>query len=135
MIGGLLYASTGQSVLAFSGILTSNMALLTLLAMLPWLNSVVRSGRFDRSLNTLMKVNVSDLGKLYIRSSATTLTLAASLNLSAATISQDVLKTNFVHVNKRLRDSYDNCLSFIVKLIMNIAPVLGAMFFCLLESC
>jgi hypothetical protein len=106
VVGGLLYSSTGESVLAIPGILTSNMALLTLLAMLPWMNSVVRSGRFDRSLNTLMKVNVSDLGKLYIRSSATTLTLAAFLNLSAATISQDVLKTNLAHVNKRLRDGF-----------------------------
>ncbi len=106
VIGALLYSSTGESVLAIPGILTSNMALLTLLAMLPWMNSVVRSGRFDRSLNTLMKVNVSDLGKLYIRSSITTLTLTSFLNLSAASISQDVLKTNLANEDKKLRDSF-----------------------------
>lgn len=105
-VGGYLYSTTGESILAIPSILTSNMGLLTLLAMLPWMNSVVRSGRFDRSLNTLMKVNVSDLGKLYTRSSATTLTLSAFLNLSAATISQDVLKGNLAHLNKRLRDSF-----------------------------
>ena len=106
VIGALLYSSTGESVLAIPRILTSNMALLTLLAMLPWMNSVVRSGRFDRSLNTLMKVNVSDLGKLYIRSSITTLTLTSFLNLSAASISQDVLKTNLANEDKKLRDSF-----------------------------
>ena len=106
VIGTLLYSSTGESVLAIPGILTSNIALLTLLAMLPWMNSVVRSGRFDRSLNTLMKVNVSDLGKLYMRSSITTLTLTSFLNLSAASISQDVLKTNLANEDKKLRDSF-----------------------------
>ena len=106
VIGALLFSSTGESILVIPSVLTSNMALLTLLAMLPWMNSVVRSGRFDRSLNTLMKVNVSDLGKLYTRSSITTLTLTSFLNLSAASISQDVLKTNLAKEDKKLRDSF-----------------------------
>lgn len=106
LIGGYLYFSTGQSLVTFPHIMTSNMSLLTLLAMLPWMNSVVRSGRFDRSLNMLMKVNVSDMGKLYTRSSATTLTLATFLNLSAATISQDVLKNSLSRVDKKLRDTF-----------------------------
>lgn len=106
VIGAYLYTTSGQAILGIPSILTSNMALLTLLAMLPWMNSVVRSGRFDRSLNNLMKANVSDVGKLYIRGSATTLTLAAFLNLSAVTISQDVLKANLAHFNKKVRDSF-----------------------------
>lgn len=105
-IGGYLYFTTGQSILHVPRLLTSNMSLLTLLAMLPWMNSVVRSGRFDRSLNQLIKVNVSDLGKLYPRSSLTTHTLAAFLNLPAATISQDVLKTNLASLSKKLRNSF-----------------------------
>ena len=105
-IGGYLYFTTGQSILIIPRYLTSNMSLLTLLAMLPWMNSVVKSGRFDRSLNQLLKVNVSDLGKLYPRSSITTHTLAAFLNLPAATISQDVLKTNLASLNKKLRNSF-----------------------------
>ncbi|MEK5038185.1 hypothetical protein [Sporosarcina sp. FSL K6-3457] len=106
VIGGCLYATSGQSILAIPSALTANIALLTLLAMLPWMNSVVRSGRFDRSLNSLMKANVSDVGKMYMRGSATTLTLAAFLNLSAVTISQDVLKDNLAHFNKKVRDSF-----------------------------
>ncbi|WP_249872584.1 hypothetical protein [Oceanobacillus saliphilus] len=105
-IGLLAFATTGQPISAIPSLLTSNMSLLTLLAMLPWMNSVVRSGRFDRSLNNLLNVNVSDLGKLYPRSSITTLTLAAFLNLSAASISQDVLKNNLRQVKKNVRDSF-----------------------------
>ncbi|WP_053363362.1 hypothetical protein [Bacillus sp. FJAT-27251] len=105
-IGGYLFFTTGQSILTIPQLLTSNLSLLTLLAMLPWMNSVVQSGRFDRSLNQLIKVNVSDLGKLYPRSSVTTHTLAAFLNLPAATISQDVLKTNLAPLGKKLRNSF-----------------------------
>lgn len=106
IIGGFFYFQTGESLLALPSILSENMSLLVLLAMLPWMNSAVRSGRYDRSLKTLMEVNVSDLGKLYARSSATILTLGSFLNLSAATISQEVLKSNLSHLDKKLKDSF-----------------------------
>ncbi|WP_156291814.1 hypothetical protein [Oceanobacillus salinisoli] len=105
-IGAIVFITTEQFVAAIPSMMTTNMSLLTLLAMLPWMNSVVRSGRFDRSLNNLLNVNASNLGTLYPRSSITTLTLAAFLNLSAATISQDVLKRNLSSLNKKVRDSF-----------------------------
>lgn len=106
LVGGIVFFTSGQSLYRVPELLTSNISLLTLLAMLPWMNSVVRSGRFDRNLNKLLNVNVSDLGKLYPRSSITTLTLAAFLNLSAASISQDVLKDNLRSLNKKVRNSF-----------------------------
>ncbi|MEH7386973.1 hypothetical protein V7147_16415 [Bacillus sp. JJ1521] len=105
-VGGYLFFTTGQSFHIIPSLLTSNLSLLTLLAMLPWMNSIVRSGRFDRNMNLLMKVNVSDLGKLYPRSSLTTHILAAFLNLSAATISQDVLKSTLSPFSKEIRNSF-----------------------------
>ncbi|MEH7380185.1 hypothetical protein V7138_06870 [Bacillus sp. JJ1533] len=105
-IGGYLFFTTGQSFHVIPSLLTSNLSLLTLLAMLPWMNSIVRSGRFDRNLNLMMKVNVADLGKLYPRSSLTTHILAAFLNLSAATISQDVLKSTLSSFSKEIRNSF-----------------------------
>lgn len=105
-IGAYLYFTTGQPITAIPSMLTSNLSLLALLAMLPWMNSVVRSGRFDRSINQLIKVNASDLGMLYTRSSAVTLTLASFLNLSAASISQEVLKDNLSSLDKKLRDKF-----------------------------
>lgn len=105
-IGGYLFFTTGQSFHIIPSLLTSNLSLLTLLAMLPWMNSIVRSGRFDRNMNLLMRVNVSDLGKLYPRSSLITHILAAFLNLSAATISQDVLKSTLSSFSKEIRNSF-----------------------------
>ncbi|MEH7226085.1 hypothetical protein V7112_19910 [Bacillus sp. JJ1566] len=106
VVGGYLFFTTGQSFHVIPSLLTSNLSLLTLLAMLPWMNSIVRGGRFDRNLNFMMKVNVSDLGKLYPRSSLTTHILAAFLNLSAATISQDVLKSSLASFSKEIRNSF-----------------------------
>ncbi|MEH7235989.1 hypothetical protein [Bacillus sp. JJ1562] len=106
VIGGYLFFTTGQSFHVIPSLLTSNLSLLTLLAMLPWMNSIVRSGRFDRNLNLMMKVNVADLGELYPRSSLTTHILAAFLNLSAATISQDVLKGSLASFSKEIRNSF-----------------------------
>ncbi|WP_449540374.1 hypothetical protein [Ferdinandcohnia sp. Marseille-Q9671] len=106
LVGGILYFTTGNSFASIPSLLTSNLSLLTLLAMLPWMNSIVRSGRFDRNMNLLMKANVSDLGKLYPRSSLTTHILAAFLNLSAATISQDVLKSTLAPFSKKIRNSF-----------------------------
>ncbi|MCC3357182.1 hypothetical protein [Bacillus sp. REN16] len=105
-IGGYLFYTTGQSFHVIPSLLTTNLSLLTLLSMLPWMNSIVRSGRFDRNLNLLMKVNASDLGKLYPRSSLITHILAAFLNLSAATISQDVLKSMLSSFGKEIRNSF-----------------------------
>ncbi|MDY0394087.1 hypothetical protein ACFSMW_10180 [Virgibacillus halophilus] len=104
--GGFLFASSGMSVWETPAILTSNMSLLTLLAMLPWMNSVVKAGRFDRLLHSLLQANVKNLGTLYPRSTITMLFLTAFLNLSAATIAQDVLKDNLKRVKKKLGDSF-----------------------------
>ncbi|MGM0903642.1 MAG: hypothetical protein ACQEXB_21400 [Bacillota bacterium] len=105
-IGVFLYMTTGQPLQDVPQLLTSNLSLLTLLAMLPWMNTVVQSGRFDRSLNQLIKGDVSDLGMLYPRSSIITHTLAAFLNLPAATIAQEVLKKNLASHSKELRNSF-----------------------------
>lgn len=106
IIGGFLYFHSGELLIDLPSLLTSNMSLLALLMMLPWMNVVVRSGRFDRSLHALLKVNVPNLGKLYMRSTGITLILTSFLNLSAASISQDVLKENLNKFDKRVRDSF-----------------------------
>ncbi len=106
--GALLYASTGNSLQQIPPLLVSNIPLLTLLAMLPWMNSVVKSGRFDKNLKQVMEVNVNDLGKLYPRSSIITLVMAAFLNLTSTTIAQDVLKGNLKNFDEKLRNSFIN---------------------------
>ncbi len=111
---GTIFMLVGLGLYIFSGLpiyhiplyTTSTMPLLAFLTVLPWMNSVVRSGRFDRRINEIMKANVSDLGKLYVRSSFTTYILCTFINLSALPFTQDVLKKNMANMKKRVTDSF-----------------------------
>ncbi|GAE92059.1 hypothetical protein JCM21714_1039 [Gracilibacillus boraciitolerans JCM 21714] len=78
------------------------MSLLALLAVLPWMNSVVAAGRFDKLMQHLLKGNVKDLGQLYQRSTTAMMSLTAFLNVSSATIDQDVLVDNLKPFRKNL---------------------------------
>jgi hypothetical protein len=56
---GVIFLSVSIALFIYSGLpiyqipifMTSTMPLLAFLAMLPWMNSVVRAGRFDRQIN------------------------------------------------------------------------------------
>lgn len=111
---GSLFMIGGTGMFVYAGLplshvpyyMTSTMPLLAFLTILPWMNSAVRAGRFDRRINEMMKANVADLGKLYVRSSFTTYTLVSFINLSALSLSQSVLSENMANIKKHLRDSF-----------------------------
>ncbi|WEG15322.1 hypothetical protein PQ478_12305 [Alkalihalophilus pseudofirmus] len=111
---GSIFIAVGTGMYIYSGLplyqvplyFTSTMPLLAFFIVLPWMNSIVRAGRFDRRINELMKANVSDLGKLYVRSSFTTYTLCSFINLSALSISQEVLLENMAKMKKKIKDSF-----------------------------
>ncbi|ENH98164.1 hypothetical protein J416_01679 [Gracilibacillus halophilus YIM-C55.5] len=104
--GTSLYFSADLSIHQLPPILAGNLSLLTLLAMLPWMNSVVAAGRFDRLLQQLLRGNVKDLGMLYQRSITAMMSLTAFLNVSSATISQDVLVDNLKPVKRQVANKF-----------------------------
>ncbi len=81
--------------------LEANLSILTLLAVLPWMNSVVTAGRFDKLIQNLLRGNVQNLGALYQRSTTAMMSLTAFLNVSSATIAQDVLVENLKPIHKK----------------------------------
>ncbi len=105
-VGTGLYVYAGLSFYEVPLYLTSTMPLLTFLMVLPWMNSIVRAARFDRRINELMKANVTDLSKLYVRSSFTTYILASFINLSALSLAQGVLLENMSKMKKKIQDSF-----------------------------
>ncbi len=113
---GIIFLGFGSGFFIYSGLplsqlplhMTSTMMLLAFLSVLPWMNSVVRAGRFDRRINDLMKANVSDLGKLYVRSSFTTYILCMFINLTSLLVSQEVLLENLAKLKKKMRDTFIN---------------------------
>lgn len=87
-------------------LLTSNMALLGFILVLPWINSVVHVGHYGKQINQLMVSNVNNLGNFYVKSTVTSYILMIFLNLSGVTVAQDVLKENLNKLGKKVRDSF-----------------------------
>ena len=101
---GLLFLmNAGLSIVLLPLYMSSNMSLLALLTVLPLMTSVVHAGRFDRRLNELMKGKVDNLGNLYVRSSITTYLLTGFINISALTLSQEVLQSSLQNIPQKIR--------------------------------
>lgn len=107
-VGLYFFFQIDEPVNSLLAMATKNLALLTFFSMLPWVNSVVKSGRFDRAINDMMSLNATDLGRLYWRSSITTYTLASFLNLPAATISQGILLQSLDNFKTKIRNRFIN---------------------------
>ncbi|GAA0309415.1 hypothetical protein GGQ92_001258 [Gracilibacillus halotolerans] len=105
-IGIFLFFFADLRVLEVIPFLGENISLLTLLAVLPWMNSVVHAGRFDRLMSKILKGNVKHLGSLYRRSTTTMMALTAFLNVSSATIARDVLADNLKSVKERTANQF-----------------------------
>jgi len=111
---GIIFITVGIFLFIYSGLpfyslplyTTSTMPLLAFLAVLPWMNSVVKAGRYDRRMNDLMKAKTSNLGNLYIKSSFTTYILVTFISLSGLSITQEVLIENISKLKKKVRDSF-----------------------------
>ncbi len=106
VVGITLFFSTDLSVWEVVPLLGGNLSLLTLLAVLPWMNSAVAAGRFDRLMQHLLRGNVQDLGQLYQRSTTAMMSLTAFLNVSSATIAQDVLVDNLKPIQKKIANKF-----------------------------
>lgn len=101
IVGAIFFATTDLALLDIPPMLEANLSILTLLAVLPWMNSVVTAGRFDKLIQNLLRGNVQNLGALYQRSTTAMMSLTAFLNVSSATIAQDVLVENLKPIHKK----------------------------------
>jgi len=106
VVGIFFFISSDVSVNEIPSFFAGNISLLFLLSMLPWMNSVVKAGRYNKLLQSLLGGNVKGMGSLYIRSEVTMVSLAAFLNLSSATISQDLLKNQLKEAKTKVRNSF-----------------------------
>lgn len=104
--GSILFFTTDLSVVDVIPFMRDNLSLLALLAVLPWMNTVVSAGRFDTLMQHLLRGNVSGLGVLYQRSTTAMMSLTAFLNVSSATIAQDVLVDNLKPVKKKIANKF-----------------------------
>lgn len=106
VLGTASFIYSGLSLKEIPELITSNIPILTLLLVLPLMTGVVQAGRYDRRLNEIIKGNVKTLGELYVRSSLTTFALSTFLNISALSLSQEVLVKNMKEVEQKIKNSF-----------------------------
>ncbi|TGB03450.1 hypothetical protein [Halobacillus salinus] len=104
--GTFFFLSSDATIAEIPRFFAGNVGILFLVSMLPWMNSAVKAGRYNKLLQSLLGRNVSGLGPLYVRSEMTMVSLAAFLNLSSATISQDLLREQLKDVQTKVKNSF-----------------------------
>src|SRR5690625_508250 len=104
MIGVILYFTTDN--ITFLLQLDSMIGILALFIVLPFLNSLIIVGRYDKHLSTLLRYKVNDVGDLYKRSSIVSHMLGLFLNIATVPILIQSLRSSLSDFPKKLTDPF-----------------------------
>jgi hypothetical protein len=74
--------------------LNTTVLLIALFFVLPFMNSIIIIGRYDKNVNKLLKLKTESLGQLYYRSSITSYVIGMFLNIGMIPFVYQVLKSN-----------------------------------------
>ncbi|OIJ11554.1 hypothetical protein BKP35_11435 [Anaerobacillus arseniciselenatis] len=106
IIGIILFPSTEKHFTEVPFFMTSTMIILAIFFVLPFINSIIVVGRYDKSVNKLLKARVNHLGQLYYRGSIVSFLLGTFLNISTLPLVQNVLHKNLATFTKKLRNIF-----------------------------
>ncbi|WP_311764854.1 hypothetical protein [Paenibacillus agricola] len=87
-------------------LMTSNVMLISLLYMLPFINRVIRVGGYDRHLSRWLHVKSGNLGNLYVRSLAVSYLLSLFLFFAALPLLHRVLSKHLQHQEQELKNRF-----------------------------
>ncbi|MBD1382549.1 hypothetical protein [Metabacillus arenae] len=111
---GIIFLLTGTGLFLFQGrpfyevplYMTSNITLLALFFVIPFMNSVIIIGRYDRNVNSLMKMKIDHLGQLYNRTSLATFLLGGFLNVATLPLIENVVKQSLLDKANSLKNRF-----------------------------
>lgn len=104
MVGLVLFFQAGYSLLELPYYVTSTVSLMAILYVVPFINSVIVVGRYDRSVSRLLKADVQHLGQLYYRGSLVSFILGGFLNLATIPLVDSVLQKNLKEQSLELKN-------------------------------
>ena len=104
MTGVILYFTTEN--ITFLLQFDSMIGILALFIVLPFLNSLIIVGRYDKHLSTLLRYKVNDVGDLYKRSSIVSHILGLFLNIATVPILIQSLRSSLSDFPKKLTDPF-----------------------------
>ncbi|UZJ79495.1 hypothetical protein [Fictibacillus sp. KU28468] len=106
VIGFSLYLYLQKPLLELPHYMNSTVVLLVIFYVLPFINSIIIVGRYDKSVNKLLKRRVGHLGQLYYRSSLASFLLGSFLNIATIPLVESVLRRNLQKVEHHVRDLF-----------------------------
>ncbi|MCQ6264584.1 hypothetical protein M1K46_02740 [Fictibacillus sp. WQ 8-8] len=106
VIGFSLYLYLQKPLLELPHYMNSTVVLLVIFYVLPFINSIIIVGRYDKSVNKLLKRRVGHLGQLYYRSSLASFLLGSFLNIATIPLVESVLRRNLQKVEDHVRDLF-----------------------------
>lgn len=106
VVGALVYPYTDRGILEVPIFMTSTLIILAIFYVLPFINSIIVVGRYDKNVYKLLKIKVNHLGQLYYRSSIVTFLLGTFLSISTLPFVQSVLYKNLKGYTKEIRNMF-----------------------------
>lgn len=104
--GFFLFFYNGTPLYTFLFHFESMLALLSLFFLLPYINSLIQVGRFDKQFNQLLKLNTHRLSQLYKRSSLVTFMLGVFLNIATIPLLVRTLSFSLSSFSNRLNQRF-----------------------------
>lgn len=114
LISGICFLSTGTLLFISNGLpwytfflhFESMLGVLSLFLVLPFINSIIRVGRYDINLGLLLKNKVNQLSTLYKRSFLVTYFLGLFLNIATLSLVKNSLERTLSQLPKNTVDKY-----------------------------
>lgn len=104
IIGIFITILQQDSILHIPFKMTSMLDLLGLIFILPFITSIIKVGKYEHSVNKLLKTNLKHLGQVYCRSSLSSFLLGSFLNMATLPLLINVLKKNLSNVASPLKN-------------------------------
>lgn len=99
IIAGIIFAFQQNPISLLPYKMTSMLDLLGLIFILPFITSIIKVGKYEHSVNKILKTNVNHLGQVYFRSSFSSFLLGTVLNIGTLPLLISVMKKNLTGVS------------------------------------
>ncbi|MDZ5783926.1 hypothetical protein [Marinococcus luteus] len=105
-IGTLLFILNDLSLNAYFSSFTTMMSILAFFYMLPFLNSLIQVGKYDRNLRKFIEQSVKNIKQLYKRSFFVCHVLGLFLNIATFSVLMRTLDGTFKNTSKRVKSKF-----------------------------
>jgi hypothetical protein len=107
LLSGLgIFIYLGMPLVSIPYYMSSTLMILALFYVLPFVNAIVVTGRYDQSASMLLKAKLTNLGQLYSRVLIVSFILGIFLNVATVTVTENVLRKNMKHSLSKIRDVF-----------------------------